>query len=85
MPSAEGARPSSRRALCIIFVASFALTSMRPDLLEEEVSGWVLAAKLTATGLVIAGLAVIRLRGGDSLGRASLQVKRAPLPRPLWP
>jgi len=50
----------------VIFVASFVLTSMRPDLLKENFTGWVLAAKSTATGLVIAGLAVIGLRGGHS-------------------
>lgn len=47
----------------VIFIGALALTSMRPDLLKEEFSGWVLAAKLTATGLVIAGLTVIGLRG----------------------
>jgi len=50
----------------VIFVASFVLTSMRPDLLKENFTGWVLAAKSMATGLVIAGLAVIGLRGGHS-------------------
>jgi len=48
----------------VICIGALALTSIRPDLLKEEFSGWVLAAKLTATGLVIAGLAVIGLRGG---------------------
>ena len=50
----------------VIFSASLAITLIRPDWLKEGFSGWVLAAKLTATGLVIAGLAVIGLRGGHS-------------------
>jgi uncharacterized membrane protein len=48
----------------VIFVASLAMTLIRPDLLKEEFSGWVLVAKITATGLVAAGLAVLGLQGG---------------------
>lgn len=50
----------------VIFTSALAISHIRPDLLKETFSGWVLAAKLTATGLVIAGLAVIGLGGGNS-------------------
>jgi uncharacterized membrane protein len=50
----------------VIFIASLALTLVRPDLLKETFSGWVLAAKSIATGLVIAGLAVLGLGSGHS-------------------
>jgi uncharacterized membrane protein len=50
----------------VIFVSSLALTLIRPDLLTEDFSGRVLAAKSLATGLVIAGLAVIGLGGGHA-------------------
>jgi len=57
----------------VIFVASLAFTFMRPDLLKENFAGWVLAAKLTATGLVIAGLAVIGLRGGHTVTSSTMR------------
>lgn len=50
----------------VIFTGALAISSIRPDLLKETFRGCVLAAKLTATGLVIAGLAVIGLGGGHS-------------------
>jgi len=50
----------------VIFVGALAISHIRPDLLKETFSGWVLAAKLTATGLVITGLAVIGFGGGHS-------------------
>lgn len=52
----------------VIFIGALAITLIRPDWLEENFSGRVLAAKLTATGLVIAGLAVIGLQGGPNAG-----------------
>ncbi len=53
----------------VIFIGALAITLIRPDWLKENFSGRVLAAKLTATGLVIAGLAVIGLQGGPNAGR----------------
>ena len=50
----------------IIFVGALAITRLRPDWLKEEFSGRVLAAKLTATGLVVAGLAILGLGGRHS-------------------
>ena len=50
----------------IIFIGALAITLIKPDWLKEDFSGRVLAAKLTATGLIVAGLAVIGLRGGRS-------------------
>jgi drug/metabolite transporter (DMT)-like permease len=48
----------------VIFTGALAISLIRPDLLKETFSGWMLAAKVTATGLVIAGLAVIGLGSG---------------------
>jgi len=47
----------------VIFVGALAITLMKPDWLKEDFSGRVLAAKLTATGLIVAGLAVLGLQG----------------------
>jgi uncharacterized membrane protein len=55
----------------IIFVGALAITQIRPDLLKEDFSGRVLAAKLTATGLVIAGLAVLGFGSGHSRAGSS--------------
>lgn len=55
----------------VIFTASLALTFIRPDLLKEDFSGRVLAAKSVATGLVIAGLAVIGLGAGHSVATSN--------------
>lgn len=50
----------------VIFIGALAITYIRPDWLKENFSGRVLAAKLTATALVTAGLAIIGVRGGRS-------------------
>lgn len=50
----------------VIFVGALAISEIRPDWLKEDFSGRVLAAKLTATGLVIAGLAVLGFGSGHS-------------------
>ena len=50
----------------VIFTGALAISLIRPDLLKETFSGWMLAAKVTATGLVIAGLAVIGLGSSHS-------------------
>jgi uncharacterized membrane protein len=47
----------------VIFIGALAITYIRPAWLKEDFSGRVLAAKLTATGLVVAGLALIGVRG----------------------
>ena len=47
----------------VIFMGALAITYIRPAWLKEDFSGRVLAAKLTATGLVVAGLALIGVRG----------------------
>jgi len=50
----------------VIFIGALTITLLRPDWLKEDFSGRVLAAKVTATALVTAGLAVIGVRGGRS-------------------
>lgn len=56
----------------IIFIGALAISFLRPDWFKEDFSGRVLAAKLTATGLIVAGLAVLGLHSGESGGRAEL-------------
>jgi drug/metabolite transporter (DMT)-like permease len=48
----------------VIFVGALLITHLRPDWIKEDFSSRVLAAKLTATGFIIAGLAVIGVRSG---------------------
>lgn len=50
----------------IIFVGAWLLTRWRPGWLKEEFSGRVLAAKVVATALVIAGLVLLSLSGGKA-------------------
>ena len=47
----------------VIFMGALGITYIRPAWLKEDFSGRVLTAKLTATGLVVAGLALIGVRG----------------------
>ncbi len=48
----------------IIFLAAYAITKWRPAWFKEDFRGWVLAAKVAATSLVIAGLLLVGLHGG---------------------
>jgi uncharacterized membrane protein len=48
-----------------IFVAVYLLSRYKPAWLKEVFSGWTLTAKVLATLLVIAGLAVVGLGGGS--------------------
>lgn len=52
----------------VVFLGAYAITKLRPDWFEEDFHKWVLAAKVTATGLVVAGLVVVGLRGGKGGG-----------------
>lgn len=47
----------------VIFAGALAITLLRPSWFKEDFSGRTLMAKVTATGLIIGGLAVIALRG----------------------
>lgn len=48
----------------VIFIGALAITRLRPEWFKEDFSGRALAAKATATGLIIAGLAILALRSG---------------------
>ncbi len=50
----------------VIFLGAFAITRLRPSWFREDFQRWVLVAKLVATGLVVAGLAVVGLDGGET-------------------
>jgi drug/metabolite transporter (DMT)-like permease len=47
----------------IIFLGAYAVTKFRPSWFREDFRGWVLVAKVVATGLVIAGLVLVGLHG----------------------
>jgi drug/metabolite transporter (DMT)-like permease len=48
----------------IIFIGAYAITTLKPSWFREEFRGWVLFAKLMATGLVVAGLVLTGLQRG---------------------
>ncbi|MGC1869578.1 MAG: hypothetical protein WA700_01360 [Acidobacteriaceae bacterium] len=48
----------------IIFLGAYAITKWKPSWFKEDFHGWVLLAKVAATGLVIAGLVLVGIRGG---------------------
>ena len=50
----------------VVFIGALAITLIKPRWFKEDFSGRTLAAKVTATGLIVAGLAVVGLRGGPS-------------------
>lgn len=52
----------------VVFFGAYAITKLRPYWFEEDFHRWVLTAKLSATGLVIAGLAIVGLHGGENAG-----------------
>jgi drug/metabolite transporter (DMT)-like permease len=55
----------------IIFIGAFALTKFRPEWLRENFSGRQLVTKSVATLLVVAGLVLVGLSGGNT-GQASV-------------
>lgn len=50
----------------IVFLGAYAITKFRPSWFQEDFHRWVLAAKVSATALVVAGLVIVGLRGGQS-------------------
>jgi uncharacterized membrane protein len=50
----------------IIFLGAYAITTWRPSWFKEDFHGWVLVAKIMATGLVVAGLVLVGLHGGHA-------------------
>lgn len=49
----------------IIFLGALLLTRLHPDWLKEHFRGWELATKASATCLVVAGLVLIGMSGGN--------------------
>ena len=54
-----------------IFIGVYLLTKYKPKWLKEVFTGWTLTAKIVATALVIAGLAVISVGGNAGASGAS--------------
>jgi drug/metabolite transporter (DMT)-like permease len=52
----------------IIFVGAYAVTRLKPSWFCEDFRRWVLLAKVTATGLVVAGLVLVGLHSGKGAG-----------------
>lgn len=67
----------------VIFIGALAISFLKPEWFKEDFSGRVLAAKLTATALIVAGLAVVGLHSGESTARARLVTAFAPCSLPL--
>jgi hypothetical protein len=55
----------------IIFLGAYAITMVKPSWFREDFRPWVLAAKATATCLVVAGLVLVGLEGGKGAGGPS--------------
>lgn len=52
----------------IIFLGAYAITKLKPSWFREDFRRWVLLAKVTATGLVVAGLVLVGLHAGNGSG-----------------
>ncbi|HJT87131.1 MAG TPA: hypothetical protein VJ732_04730, partial [Bryobacteraceae bacterium] len=66
----------------IIFLGAYLVTRMKPDWLQEDFRGRVLAGKSVATGLVVAGLVLVGLGGGQQGGGggSASVLPRQPIP-----
>jgi EamA-like transporter family len=49
----------------IIFLGAYAITALKPAWFQEDFSRWALVAKTVATSLVIIGLVLVGLHGGE--------------------
>lgn len=56
----------------IIFIGAYGITKLRPDLLRETFTGTILAAKLIATVIIVAGLCLVGLRSHRKTGDAEI-------------
>ncbi|HLG99391.1 MAG TPA: hypothetical protein VKX49_23980 [Bryobacteraceae bacterium] len=52
----------------IVFVGAYGITKMKPEWFREDFHGKVFTAKVAATALVVAGLVIVGLRGGNDAG-----------------
>jgi drug/metabolite transporter (DMT)-like permease len=50
----------------IIFIGAYAITQWKPSWFKEDFRKWVLLTKATATSLVIYGLVLVGIQGGES-------------------
>lgn len=50
----------------IVFTGAFLITKVHPAWLKERFSGWTLVSKSVATALIVAGLVLIGLQGGET-------------------
>jgi drug/metabolite transporter (DMT)-like permease len=50
----------------IIFIGAYAITQWKPSWFKEDFRKWVLVTKATATSLVIYGLVLVGIQGGES-------------------
>ncbi len=50
----------------IIFLAAYLVTRLYPRWLQEDFSGWTLVLKTLATALIVAGLVLVGLKGGNT-------------------
>lgn len=50
----------------VIFICAYAITRFRPSWFQEDFTKWILLAKAAGTSLVVAGLVVVGLHGGNN-------------------
>lgn len=66
----------------LIFLGAYWITKWKPEWLCENFTGWVLLAKAVATALVVAGLVLLGLNGGDTSQNASNTTPHATMAAP---
>lgn len=49
----------------VVFLGAYAISTLKPAWFQEDFHKWALVAKVTATGLVVAGLVVVGLGAGN--------------------
>jgi hypothetical protein len=60
----------------IIFLGALLLTRLHPDWLKEHFRGWQFVTKASATCLVVAGLVLIGMSGGNEQNSGGVAVRR---------
>lgn len=50
----------------VVFAGAFAITRLKPAWFREDFRRWVLTTKIAATALVVAGLVISGMRGGQN-------------------
>jgi drug/metabolite transporter (DMT)-like permease len=67
----------------IIFLGAYLLTKFKPSWLQEDFSGWQLATKTFATCLVVAGLAIASISGGNKTTGSTAARLNPPAPKSM--